>query len=260
MAERNGSSSGGKLSVRAGVGRKLLERKATERAAEAAQLADGVEALFPSADQAGADEAGEADRGPFCALHDQYLSDRAAERDVALAGRDASQAEAPDATNLRTHVAGEPHGMARNAPAAGHVAAHHEPTNAAPEQPAHLPATQPTAPAPWRDEDESAFQALLARRTATGRGKRGRAVTDQLIGLGPIKPNPDTVVAVIVALVAERGGSVPRGELVVAMADATFPHPKAQPTDRSWCQGYIAGAVRSGFLTSATEPAAAVAA
>jgi hypothetical protein len=59
---------------------------------------------------------------------------------------------------------------------------------------------------------------------------------------------------VIVAIVAEHG-SIGRAKLVEAMAAANFPHAKAQPTDKGWCQGYVAGAVRNGFLTLSEQPA-----
>ena len=74
----------------------------------------------------------------------------------------------------------------------------------------------------------------------------------QLIAVGSIKPNPSTVVAVIVGMVAERG-SVARSELVGAMASVAFPHPKARPGDKSWCQGYVAGAIRNGFLSASDD-------
>jgi hypothetical protein len=37
------------------------------------------------------------------------------------------------------------------------------------------------------------------------------------------------------------------------MASVTFPHPKARPTDASWCQGYVAGAIRNGFLSASDD-------
>ena len=121
---------------------------------------------------------------------------------------------------------------------------------------APLPALPPAAPA-WSAEDESTFQTLIARRKAAGYQRRGRDVSEQTITLGAVTPNPGTIVAVIVALVAERGGSVGRAELVAAMAGADFPHGKARPDDKGWCQGYVAGAVRNGFLALAdAEPAA----
>ena len=122
-----------------------------------------------------------------------------------------------------------------------------EPTSAAPEAMPAPPAPQPPAAAPWSSEDESLFQTLLVRRKAAGH-RRGRDVSDQRICLGSIKPNPNTIVAIIVGLISERGTSVSRDELITAMASATFPHPKAQPSDRGWCQGYVAGAIRNGFL------------
>ncbi len=88
----------------------------------------------------------------------------------------------------------------------------------------------------------------MVRRKAAGYRKRGTDVASQVITVGGIKPNPNTTVAVIVGLVAERG-SIARAGLVAAMASVTFPHPKAQPADPIWCQGYVAGAIRNGFLS-----------
>lgn len=104
----------------------------------------------------------------------------------------------------------------------------------------------PTAPA-WLSEDEASFQTLIARRKAAGYQRRGKDVSSQVLRPGDIKPNADTVVATIVGIVAEQG-SIARAALIDLMAGATFPHPKAQPTDKGWCQGYVAGAIRNGFL------------
>ena len=72
------------------------------------------------------------------------------------------------------------------------------------------PALSTLAAQPWSAEDESAFQTLAARRKAAGYQRRGRDVSDQTITLGAVAPNPGTVVAVLVGLVTERGGSVGR--------------------------------------------------
>lgn len=126
-------------------------------------------------------------------------------------------------------------------------------------------ATQGPAPATspfWSTEDEVSLQTLLTRRKAAGYQRRGKDVAGQVIRPGAIKPNEGTVAAVIVGIVAY-DGTMNRGALVDAMATANFPHLKARPTDRGWCQGYVAGAIRSGFLavaelsaTLAGEPSA----
>ena len=120
----------------------------------------------------------------------------------------------------------------------------------------------PAAPPLWSTEDEASFQTLQARRKAAGYQRRGKDVAGQVIRPGDIKPNEGTVAAVIVGILAH-DGTMNRGALVDAMATANFPHPKARPTDRGWCQGYVAGAIRSGFLavaelstTLAGEPSA----
>ncbi len=70
---------------------------------------------------------------------------------------------------------------------------------------------------------------------------------------GDAVPNPGTVVAAIVRLVVERG-ELGRAELIALMTDASLAHPKARPAEKGWSQGYVAGAIRSGFLAMAGEP------
>ena len=120
----------------------------------------------------------------------------------------------------------------------------------------------PAAPPLWSTEDEASFQTLQARRKAAGYQRRGKDVARQKLQPGALKPNEGTVAALIVGIVAQ-AGTMNRGALVDAMATANFPHPKARPTDRGWCQGYVAGAIRSGFVavaelsaTLAGEPSA----
>ena len=129
----------------------------------------------------------------------------------------------------------------------------------APAQAPHAGSSSPLAatlaPAPatppwWSSEDEASLQTLLARRKAAGYQRRGKDVAGQKLQPGALKPNEGTVAAVIVGIVAH-DGTMNRGALVDAMATANFPHPKARPTDRGWCQGYVAGAIRSGFLAVA---------
>lgn len=69
----------------------------------------------------------------------------------------------------------------------------------------------------------------------------------RLLTSGSITPNPGTVFAIITGIVQERG-QLTRPELLVAMASTSFPQPKARPDSKAWCQGYIAGAIRSGFI------------
>ena len=118
------------------------------------------------------------------------------------------------------------------------------------------PASPPAATA-WSSEDESAFQAMTARRKAAGFRRRGKDVAGQLVCVGDITPNAGTVMAAIVAIVAERG-AVARGELVGLMPKAAWPDPKtaARAADRSWCAGYISGALRDGWLALANGTAA----
>lgn len=115
-------------------------------------------------------------------------------------------------------------------------------TPAAPPQPAPAPV--------WSEEDESAYQALAARRAAAGYRRRGRHLNGLLLRVGDVMPSPGTVVATIVAIVAERA-PIARGALLDAMRGAAFAHPKAKPSDRAWCSGWLSGAVRGGFLAVA---------
>jgi len=99
----------------------------------------------------------------------------------------------------------------------------------------------------WTEDDEADLRALLARRKAAGYRKPSRDVGGQIIKLGRISPNPNTVAASIVALVGMKG-EITRRDLIADMADCSFPHPKAQPKDPQWCTGYISGCVRNAFL------------
>ncbi len=96
---------------------------------------------------------------------------------------------------------------------------------------------------------------LLARRKAAGYQRRGKDTSAQPLKHGAIKPNPSTIAAAIVALIPD-DGQLRRAGLLSRMATASFPHPKARPDDEGWCQGYIAGAIRNGFLAVADEPSA----
>lgn len=117
----------------------------------------------------------------------------------------------------------------------------------APEQ-----AKASAAGAVWSSADGLILEAMLTRRKNAGYQRRGRDVTGQRLRVGDISPNPGTVVATIVALVAERR-TVTRGELLDAMAVATFANAKAKGADRNWSMGWISGALRDGFLTLAAS-------
>ncbi len=123
-------------------------------------------------------------------------------------------------------------------------------SNVAAELPKHAPEV---AMPVWSSEDESQFRELSGRRKAAGYRVGKTRDRGEFLTLGDIKPNPNTVVAVIVALVAARG-IIGRPDLVAAMAGGKFPNKKAQPQDKGWCQGYIAGALRNGFLKAANQP------
>jgi hypothetical protein len=210
-----------KLGSRLGSSPKLLARKALERASEILGDGETLEASFPQMPEAEESALAAASSIEACGQQDGN-------------GKAMVLLDAP--TSVTNLMLSEPSG--------GGVATLPVP-----------PVGQVPAPAPvWSDEDESALQALLTRRKAAGYQRRGRNVGAQLIAVGTITPNPKTVVAVIVAIVAAHG-SIARAELLEEMATAIFPHAKAQPTDKSWCQGYVAGAVRNGFLTLSEQSA-----
>ena len=104
----------------------------------------------------------------------------------------------------------------------------------------------------WSDGDEKQLRALLARRRQAGYRKPSRDVGSQLLKVGSFNPNPNTVTASICAIVA-LNGTISRKALLAEMAETVFPHPKAQPKDAKWCQGWVAGAIRNGFLVLITD-------
>jgi hypothetical protein len=204
----------GTVANRPTASRKLLGRKAAERAAEGISQGVALEDSFPQG-------AGEAP-------HDDGLIVQAAQE---ITGADETAAENNSAEVPTPEPAAEPEDLT--------------------VEPAAATSTVQPATAPeWSEDDERTFQRLLARRKAAGYQRRGKDVSGQLLRVGEVAPNPGTVAAVIAALVAERG-TVSRADLVAAMAAATFPHPRARPADKSWCVGYIAGGIRDGFLAEA---------
>lgn len=226
------------LSTRLGTSPKTLHRKAMEKAASTpAPDGEGLEELFPV----------------------QTLGD-----DVTVTPSQAAQQAADDSAVAADGVAASADQTAA-APAVGIIESSAAAALAA--EPAVIPPSAvvedqsaPAAPALpaavscWSEADERAYQAMAARRKAAGFQRRGRDVSAQRIRLGAIQPNPKTVVATIVAIVGEKG-VVTRAELVDLMATATFASAKAKPTDRDWCVGYIAGAMRDGFLALANDGA-----
>jgi len=99
----------------------------------------------------------------------------------------------------------------------------------------------------WTEDDESRLRNLLTRRRQAGYRRASRDVGGQLLRVGDFNPNPNTVTASICAIVA-LNGTITRKALLAEMAETVFPHPKAQPKNPKWCQGWVAGAIRNGFL------------
>ena len=107
-------------------------------------------------------------------------------------------------------------------------------------------------PQSWTEFDESAFRSLQQRRKLAGHKARGADVAGQLLRVGPIKPNANTVASAIVGLLPATG-SITRSELLARMAATDFTSKSAKPDDRNWCQGYVAGVIRSGFVDVMSE-------
>jgi len=227
MNKNASGAPGATVSARPSASRHLLMRKAAEKHAEPAPIGEALEDSFPAAElvepmlPGSAEAAGGATPASYANVSPQD--------DEQL--RSSSDAFAP--------VEDEP------------LAA----VSAVAEAPAaDLPAPLPVVATAWSGEDEAAFQALAARRKASGCQRRGKDVSAQLLRVGAIAPNPGTVVAAIVALVAEHR-TVARGDLLDAMAGAAFQHPKAKQTV-SWRTGYLQGAIRDGYLAAADSAAA----
>lgn len=106
---------------------------------------------------------------------------------------------------------------------------------------------QPAAMPRWTDDDEFQLRAMLDRRRAAGYRKPSRDVGGQVLKLGSFGPNPNTVTASICAIIGLHG-TITRGELLAEMAETVFPHPKAQPKNPKWCQDWVAGVIRNGFV------------
>ena len=117
--------------------------------------------------------------------------------------------------------------------------------------PASPSAMLPTDPKSQASDSEPSEPAAVPPVTLPKSGKAPLKLRP-----GNIAPNPGTIVAAIVRLVIERG-EVSRSELVALMSAANLAHPKARPAEKGWSQGYIAGAIRSGFLVVTGEPSTA---
>lgn len=216
MSQNTSGPARGTLAVRSGSSRRLLQRKAIEQATKAEPLADALEDSFP------------AEAGAITDTTTETADDAAARPDHAALGTPTT-----GAADLISSMAERGASSETTTP----------------------PTPQLSTAQAWSEDDESSFQGMLARRKAAGFQRRGKDVSAQLIRVGDIKPNDGTVIATIVALVAEHG-PITRARLLDLMQAATFPHAKAKPEDRGWCQAYVAGAARQGFLTLATDPAA----
>ncbi len=246
MTQTDNASARKTLSTRLGTSPKTLHRKAVEKAAAApVPKGESLEELFP-ASPVSADVAPASDNAAPLAIDTAmpYQTAQQADDDSAAAAdgvaASADQAAAAPAVDIIESSAAA-------ALAAGPAAT--PPSAVVEGQSAPAAPTLSSAAPAWSEADEKAFQALAARRKAAGCQRRGRDVSAQRIRLGAIQPNANTVVATIVAIVGEKG-VVTRGELIDLMATATFANAKAKPTDRDWCTGYIAGAVRDGYISA----------
>lgn len=119
-----------------------------------------------------------------------------------------------------------------------------------------FPEATPVVLVPLATEQETGGARLIASAAAARPlpvASLRKVMASPLLRPGDITPNSGTIVAAIVRLVVERG-EVARPELINLMAGATFTHPKARPAEKGWSQGYVAGAIRNGFLAIAGEP------
>lgn len=200
-------------SNRSGASRKLLSRNASNRGLPV--QADALEEVFPVAGQLAEGEP----TAPSSPAKVAGLEDGAAPTDTT--GKPAlDPSPAAESTSLPQAAAA----------------------------PLQTQAEMPT----WSEDDERVFAAMAVRRKASGFQRRGKNVGGQFLRVGGIAPNRGTVVATIVALVASRG-IVTRAALIDAMAATEFGNVKARPRENSWCQGYVAGCVRDGFLEVVAE-------
>ncbi|WP_260597169.1 hypothetical protein [Sphingomonas endolithica] len=203
MSKNTNAAPRGTQSNRPNASRALLLRKAVEKLGNPAPFGESIEDSFPVAEFT----------GPMVPA-------------VLPAAADHANGEpAPDAAPNVEYIESK---APAEAPQDQQLAAVGEPSSDA----AHAAVVQlPVAPA-WSEQDEALLQALTARRKASGFQRRSKDVSGQMLRVGEVTPNPGTVVAAIVALVTERR-AMRRGELLDAMAAATFPHPRARPQDRS---------------------------
>lgn len=222
MSKTANAAPRGSQSNRPNASRALLIRKAVEKLGQHAPFGEDLESSFPTSDFIGPIQ-------PAADVCPASTANREMGKTTSLEYIELIAASASPA------IPADDHG-----------------SKAGPQGDADLGVGPPPA---WSADDETAYQALAARRKASGYQRRGKNVADQLLKVGDISPNPNTVVSVIVALIAERGVAA-RSVLLDAMALAAFPHPKAKPQDRDWCQGYISGAVRDGYLAVAGPEAA----
>ncbi|WP_155282107.1 hypothetical protein [Sphingobium yanoikuyae] len=226
------------LGTRMGTSAKTLHRKAMEKAAAAsAPEGESLEALFPNASIA----PGDARLPNGIAMPDAKAGLAALPCELSTSGAAAKP--------LFDSVGGSGANEQADLPSIS------LPSTVAEDQPEPAAPEQPEGQSSWSNADEKAYQALLARRKLAGFQRRGRDVSGQRIAVGAIKPNPGTVVADIVGLVTERG-PIGRGELLDLMATAAFAHPKGKGGDRAWSQGYVSGAIASGFLQLVAEGSA----
>jgi hypothetical protein len=204
---------------RSGASRKLLSRKAGDRAMAA--QGEALEDVFP--DASSSETAEQAIVSPALGAFGQQQSPDPATPAIGVALKGPDQLAAEDASAV----------------------------------PIEARANTSAADLSWSEEDERAFLTMAARRKASGYQRRGRAVGGQVLRVGSITPNPGTVVATIVELFNTRN-AMARTELLDAIAGASFSNAKAKPADRSWANGYVAGALRDGFLAVATADEAGV--
>jgi hypothetical protein len=231
MTQTASASARKTLTARLGTSPKTLHRKAMDKAAAAhAPEGEALEELFPA---------------PPADADGSHMSQDAVlpAADNIGSAADSTSANADQAATAPTVDIIE----SSAAPTSGDEGSASPPSTIVEDHSASVaPVLAPDWPA-WSQADEKAYQLLLSRRKVAGFQKRGRDVSAQTIRTGAITPNSGTVNSAIFELV-KLHGPISRGQLLDLMATPAFAHPKAKGSDRAWSQGYLQGAISSGFL------------
>ena len=104
----------------------------------------------------------------------------------------------------------------------------------------------------WTEKDETQYLELAARRKESGFRKRGKDTSSQYLVISNLRPNPKSAAGIIYETVKIENGMT-RGTLLERLATRLGDETKHKFNDRRWCQGYIAGTIRDGFISVQTD-------